>query len=519
VAFSGPTPPGFSGCGSEFRTGMNLELAVWLTFLAPLASFLTIVFVIRPARKHLLSGWVTMVTVAVALLASVYAFWNVLLVPGHELPMPDYSWLVVGPLRVRIGLAVDSLTAVMLLVVTSVSLLVQIYSTGYLAGDTGYSRYFAYMSLFTASMIGLVLADNLLQLYVFWEMVGLCSFLLIGFWFHKPSAAAAAKKAFVVTRLGDLGFLIALLVLFNVTGTFNISELFKEESVRALASAGFLGLTALTWVSLGIFAGAVGKSAQFPLHVWLPDAMEGPTPVSALIHAATMVAAGVYLVGRMLPLVHHSAEAMGLIAFIGAFTALIAAGLGLVMHDIKRVMAYSTVSQLGYMMLALGVGGYGAAFFHLMNHAFFKALLFLGAGSVSHGTQGSAGEGTFDMRYYGGLRHAMPWTFWALVVASLSLAGVPPLVGFFGKLWLLLAAVERGLLWLVAVGVVNVVISLYYYLLVVKRMYLHESKQAVVVPVSLPMRLTLYACLAGVLILGIFQQPLVTFALHATRLL
>ncbi|MBM2826903.1 MAG: nuoL [Dehalococcoidia bacterium] len=287
-------------------------------------------------------------------------------------------------------------------------------------------------------MLGLVLADNLVMLYVFWELVGMCSYLLIGFWFQRPSAAAAAKKAFIVTRLGDLGFLIAILITYTHTGTFTIPELFTESTTEALTKSAFLGWSALTWVALGLFAGAVGKSAQFPLHVWLPDAMEGPTPVSALIHAATMVAAGVYLVGRMLPLFAHSTEAMTAVAVIGGFTAIFAASMGLVMNDIKRVMAYSTVSQLGYMMLALGVGGYVAAFFHLFNHAFFKALLFLCSGSVNHAT------GTFDMRYMGGLRKAMPWTFWTIVIASLSLAGIPPFSGFWSKDEILLDALVKS---------------------------------------------------------------------------
>ncbi|MBI2885581.1 MAG: NADH-quinone oxidoreductase subunit L [Chloroflexi bacterium] len=423
---------------------MTTEQIVWSIFFSPLAAFLLICFVLRPAGAHGLAGLATIVGVAGALGASVVTFLNVLAVPGHELPLADYPWLTIGDLRLHLGLAVDSLTSVMLLVVTSVSLLVQVYSLGYMAGDTGYSRYYAYMALFTTSMLGLVLADNLLQLYVFWELVGLCSYLLIGFWFHRPAAAAAAKKAFVVTRFGDLGFLLALLALASVAGTLTINELFTEHKVAALVGASFLGVTALTWVALGLFAGAAGKSAQFPLHVWLPDAMEGPTPVSALIHAATMVAAGVYLVGRMLPLFQHAPAAMAVVASTGAVTALMAATMGLVATDIKRVMAYSTVSQLGYMMLALGLGGYVAAFFHLMNHAFFKALLFLGAGSVSHTT------GTFDMRYMGGLRRAMPVTFWTVLLASLSLAGIPPLSGFWSKDEILATALAAspGLFWL-----------------------------------------------------------------------
>ena len=412
---------------------MSADALGWLIFCAPLAAFLLIVLVTGPAGQRGLSAALTIAGVGVAFIASLFVLFSVMAAPGHELSTRPIPWLTIGQLELHIGLAVDSLTALMLVVVTSVSLLVQVYSTEYMRGDPGYSRYYASMALFTASMLGLVLADNLLQMYVFWELVGLCSYLLIGFWFRKPSAAAAAKKAFVVTRFGDLGFLLALLGIYALTGTFSINELFEHQNAAKLMAGGFLGLNGLTWVTLGLFAGAVGKSAQFPLHVWLPDAMEGPTPVSALIHAATMVAAGVYLVGRMLPLFHQSPETMGVVAFIGAFTAIIAAGLALVVNDIKRVMAYSTVSQLGYMMLALGLGGYAAAFFHLMNHAFFKALLFLGSGSVSHGVQGGQSESTFDMRYMGGLKRYMPVTFWTLFIASLSLAGIPPLSGFWSK--------------------------------------------------------------------------------------
>jgi len=379
----------------------------------------------------------------------VLSFWvlsAVMAAPHHELPVPDISWLAVGDLNIHLGLMVDSLTAVMLVVVTIVSLMVQIYSLGYMQhevpdnkpGDRGYHRYYAWMSLFTASMLGLVLSDNLLLVFVFWEMVGLCSYLLIGFWFHRPSAANAAKKAFIVTRLGDFGFLAAILLLFANTGTFDIAEL------HGLAVAGALAGTVLTWAAIGIFSGAVGKSAQFPLHVWLPDAMEGPTPVSALIHAATMVAAGVFLVARTLPIFIYSIEAITTVATIGGITAIFAASMGLVMTDIKRVIAYSTISQLGYMMLGLGAAGIAIAngghatleaskaaaaigIFHLFNHAFFKALLFLGAGSVNHAT------GTFDMRLMGGLRKIMPWTYATFLTAALSLAGIWPLSGFWSK--------------------------------------------------------------------------------------
>ena len=397
---------------------------IWAIFLLPLFSFIIVSFFIRPFVKQesKVAGYITIAALFGSLALSVWALMAVMASPNHELPMPDISWLVIeGGMTIYIGLMMDSLTAVMLVVVTLVSLMVQIYSQGYMRKDPGYHRYYAWMSLFTASMIGLVLADNLLFMFVFWEMVGLCSYLLIGFWFHRPAAADAAKKAFIVTRLGDFGFLAAILILYFNTGTFDIAEL------HGLAIAGVLAGTTLTWAAIGIFAGAAGKSAQFPLHVWLPDAMEGPTPVSALIHAATMVAAGVFLVARTFPLFEHSVAALTTVAVIGGFTAIFAASIGLVMNDIKRVLAYSTISQLGYMMLGLGTGGVAIGIFHLFNHAFFKALLFLGAGSVNHAT------GTFDMRQMGGLRRVMPWTYATFVIASLSIAGIWPLSGFWSK--------------------------------------------------------------------------------------
>jgi len=397
---------------------------VWLIFLLPLFSFIIISFFVRPFVKpeSKVAGYVIITALFGSLALSTWALMAVMAAPHHELAMPDISWVVIEDgVTIQIGLIMDSLTAVMLIVVTVVSLMVQIYSQGYMHRDPGYHRYFAFMSLFTASMIGLVLADNLLFLFVFWELVGLCSYLLIGFWFHRPAARNAATKAFVVTRLGDFGFLAAILALYYNTGTFDIAEL------HGLAISGVLGGAVLTWAAIGIFSGAVGKSAQFPLHTWLPDAMEGPTPVSALIHAATMVAAGVFLVARTFPLFAHSVEALTTVAVIGAFTAIFAASIGLVMTDIKRVLAYSTISQLGYMMLGLGAGGIAIGIFHLFNHAFFKALLFLGAGSVNHAT------GTFDMRQMGGLRKFMPWTYATFVIASLSIAGIWPLAGFWSK--------------------------------------------------------------------------------------
>jgi NADH-quinone oxidoreductase subunit L len=395
----------------------------WLIFLLPFFSLIIISFILRPFfnNRPKLGGYVTIGAIGISFLLSLWVLVEVLATPGHKLEIPDIQWVVIGNLSVHVGLLVDSLTAVMVVVVSFVSLMVQIYSQGYMHGDPGYHRYFAFMSLFTACMLGLVMANNLVFLFLFWEGVGLGSYLLIGFWFHRPSAANAAKKAFIVTRFGDFGFLAAILLLFYNTGTFNI------EQLHSLAIAGVLGGATLTWAAIGIFSGAVGKSAQFPLHVWLPDAMEGPTPVSALIHAATMVAAGVFLVARFFPLFEHSQTALTTVAVIGGFTAIFAASMGLVMTDIKRVLAYSTISQLGYMMLGLGVGGVAVGIFHLFNHAFFKALLFLGAGSVNHST------GTFDMREMGGLRKAMPWTFITFLIASISIAGIWPLAGFWSK--------------------------------------------------------------------------------------
>ncbi|MBI2863577.1 MAG: NADH-quinone oxidoreductase subunit L [Chloroflexi bacterium] len=409
---------------------MSLADLGWAILFLPLISFVITVFLTRSRPK--LCGYVTIAAIGLAFLASLVVLVRVVAEPVGTAAenQASYNWVnipgLTESLTLSLGVAIDPLAAFMLVVVTGVSLLVQIYSQGYMAGDPGYSRYYAFMSLFTASMLGLVLANNLIMVYFFWELVGLCSYLLIGFWFQKPAAAAAAKKAFIVTRLGDLGFLVAILwLVFNVDPAgpngLNIAFLNEKTTLDLIAGAG------LTWAALGIFAGAVGKSAQFPLHVWLPDAMEGPTPVSALIHAATMVAAGVYLVARMFPLFEAAPDAMVVVAFVGGFTAIFAASMGLVMHDVKRVMAYSTVSQLGYMMMALGVGGLVAGIFHLFNHAFFKALLFLGSGSMIHGT------GTQDMREMGGLRRAMPVTFITVLIASLSLSGIPPFSGFWSK--------------------------------------------------------------------------------------
>jgi NADH-quinone oxidoreductase subunit L len=440
---------------------------VWLIFLLPLFSFIIISLFLRPFlnSQPKTAGYITIAALFGSLGLSLWALFDIMST-GQPIAVPDINWAVIDGLTIHLGLIMDELTAVMLVVVTVVSLMVQIYSQGYMKGDAGYQRYYAFMSLFTASMLGLVLADNLLLVYVFWEMVGLCSYLLIGFWFHKPSAANAAKKAFIVTRLGDFGFLAAILLIFFTTGTLDINQL------HGLAATGALAGTTLTWVAIGIFSGAVGKSAQFPLHTWLPDAMEGPTPVSALIHAATMVAAGVFLVARTFPLFAHSLEALNTVAVVGAFTAIFAATMGLVMNDIKRVLAYSTISQLGYMMLGLGAAGLvlfnegevtvvaakaavAIGLFHLFNHAFFKSLLFLGAGSVNHAT------GTFDMRKMGGLRKFMPWTFATFLIGSISLAGIWPISGFWSKDEILAVALDANFI-LFLLAMITVLMTAFY---------------------------------------------------------
>ncbi|GMV84984.1 MAG: NADH dehydrogenase subunit L [Dehalococcoidia bacterium] len=415
------------------------EELLWAIMLCPLVAWGLIALYVR--KIPLAAGWLAILGVGAACVLSYVALFNVMDADGG-VAVHSHEWFSAGDLQVNLGVRIDGLTAVMLVVVTTVAFLVQVYSTGYMQGDHGYGRYFAHMCLFTTSMLGLVLADNLFQLFIFWELVGLCSYLLIGFWFHKPSAAAAAKKAFIVTRIGDLGLLAALLLVWTRAETFDITAI--QEWAASGEPEGYI----VTLFALGLFAGAAGKSAQFPLHVWLPDAMEGPTPVSALIHAATMVAAGVYLVARFFPVFEASHDAADVVAWIGAVTAIVAATIALVQTDFKRVLAYSTVSQLGYMMLALGAFGYVAAIFHLFTHAFFKALLFLGSGSVNHATN------TFDMRQMGGLKKYMPVTYWTFVIGSLSLAGIFPLAGFWSKDEILLDAWRHDrALWVIGVAV------------------------------------------------------------------
>ena len=359
-------------------------------------------------------------------------------------------WLqLTDKLHIDIGILLDPISVMMLVVITTVSLMVHIYSLGYMKGEKGFERFFAFLSLFSFSMLGLVVATNIFQMYIFWELVGVSSFLLIGFYYQKPSAVRASKKAFIVTRFADLGFLIGILILSFNTKTFDFITL-TDPSGSAISQGtgiGFLGLSVMTWSMIFVFMGGVGKSAMFPFHVWLPDAMEGPTPVSALIHAATMVVAGVYLVARMFPIYSIAAPvALNVVAYVGAFSSLFAAVIACTQTDIKRVLAYSTMSQIGYMMLALGVSGYGghdglgymASMFHLFTHAMFKALLFLGAGAIIHAVHSN------HMTEMGGLRKYLPITHMTFLIACLTIAGIPPLSGFFSKDEILVAAFHHN---------------------------------------------------------------------------
>src|SRR6185312_1380900 len=389
---------------------------LWLIPALPIVAAGVIALAKRPQRK--LAASLAIGSMVIGFVLSAVAFAHVLSL-GHGdsriTEVANINWFQFGDQWVKLGVLLDPLTSVMLLMVTFVGTLIFIYSTGYMADDENFTRFFCFLALFAGGMLTVVVSNSLLLLFMGWEVMGLTSYLLIGFWFHKPSAAAAAKKAFIVTRVGDLGFLAAIFLIYTRAGTFQV------DAIQHMASAGMLSSWVVTWFALGIFAGAAGKSAQFPLHTWLPDAMEGPTPVSALIHAATMVTAGVYLVARCTPLFVHAPEAQLVVACVGGFTALLAALIALTQTDLKRVLAYSTVSQLGYMFLGLGTGlltGVVAGMFHLFTHAFFKALLFLGAGSVMH-----AMGHIIDMRRFSGLRHIMPWTHRTFWFGCLALAG------------------------------------------------------------------------------------------------
>ncbi|OGW56885.1 MAG: NADH-quinone oxidoreductase subunit L [Nitrospirae bacterium RBG_16_43_8] len=446
-------------------------------------------------RKYLKenSHWVSILAVAGSWVVSVITLRDVL--SGKVINEDIYSWIVSGEFKVSVGFLVDQLTAVMLIVVTTCSALIQIYSVGYMHGDKGYYRFFAYLSLFTFCMLMLVMANNFLQLYFGWEGVGLCSYFLIGYYFDKKSASDAGKKAFIVNRFGDFGFGLGIIMIFLTFGTVYYEPVFSQAKGFASQTINFLGYDVhlMTLIALLLFCGSVGKSAQMPLHVWLPDAMEGPTPVSALIHAATMVTAGVFLVARCSPIFSLSETALMIVALTGAITSLFAATIGLVQNDIKRIIAYSTISQLGYMFLAAGVGAYSAGMFHLYTHAFFKALLFLCAGSVMH-----AMSGELDLQKMGGLKKYMPVTYWTMLIASLSIAGVPGFAGFFSKdeiLWLAYSGPSPVGKFVWAIGTVVAFLTAFYSFRLIflafhgkfrgtheQEHHLHESPKAMTIP-------------------------------------
>ncbi len=411
-------------------------------------------------RAHL----VAVPAVVVSFLLSLMALAEV--AGGQTLEIPLYTWASSGSLTITLGLFIDQLTVAMLLLVTTVSALVHVYTIGYMHGEAGYARFFSNIALFTFSMLMLVMSDNFLQLFVFWEAVGLCSYLLIGHWYDRASARAAATKAFLVNRVGDFGFMLGILLVFVTFGSLQYQQVFSGLDGMAGSTLNLLGFIGANWevsvmtmICLLLFVGAVGKSAQVPLHVWLPDAMEGPTPISALIHAATMVTAGVFMVARLAPLYDLSPVAMDVVAVVGGLTMFVGATIAVTQTDIKRVVAYSTLSQLGYMMMACGLGGYVAGMYHLLTHGAFKALLFLGCGSVIialHHEQ--------DMRRMGGLKEKLPITYWTFVIGSLALAGFPLTSGFFSKDELLLASWMSGGLGksLTVLGLITAMLTAFY---------------------------------------------------------
>jgi NADH-quinone oxidoreductase subunit L len=498
-----------SGVTSELSRAWPVAHA-WLIPAIPLLSATVVLLVLRPISTRL-SG----ILATGAVLASAVLSWALaaalLSEPGGAeaagaLVAGSVDWIAFRPgLVARMGVLIDPLSALLMVVVSTVSLLVHVYSTGYMRGEPGYGRYFGFLNLFTGAMLGLVVSTNLFQIYAFWELVGASSFLLIGFHYDRPSAVAASKKAFIVTRLADLGFLLGILLLgylsvslLGADDPLDFSTLTRDATLAKLRALEplFLGVPPLALAALLVFVGAAGKSAMFPLHVWLPDAMEGPTPVSALIHAATMVVAGVYLVARMFPLFAAAPPALEVVAVVGAFTCLFAAVIACTQDDLKRVLAFSTLSQIGYMMLALGVAGahapegHAASLFHLTTHALFKALLFLCAGSVIHALH------TNDVWRMGGLAHRMPLTHLTFLVAVLSIAGVPPFAGFFSKDAILVAALSSGHRAVFGVGLAVAGLTAFYmgrvYLLVFRGAprdtqafeHAHESPPSMTIPLA-----------------------------------
>ena len=425
---------------------------VWLIPAFPLLGFLTLICLGKSVREPI-AGWLATTAIAGSFLSVLIVFIGMLLEKNEnrQTVFTLFDWIPAGDFKVDIGFLADPLSITMCLFITGVGTLIHLYSIGYMHGDPDFNRFFTYLNLFAFSMLMLVLGDNLLLTFLGWEGVGACSYLLISFWFRDPANATAGKKAFITNRVGDWGFMVAMFLIFFNFGSLEYLEIFDILGSNQIAE------TTTTFIVLMLFVGAMGKSAQFPLYLWLPDAMAGPTPVSALIHAATMVTSGVYLLIRVNPImVEASTWSTGLIAWVGAGTALFAASIAVAQTDIKKVLAYSTVSQLGYMVLAVGCGAYTAAIFHMITHAFFKALLFLGAGSVIHGMDGEQ-----DLRRYGGLRSLMPITAGTFIVGWLAIAGVPPFAGFWSKDEILAFAWDKNpLLWLV--GIVTALLTAFY---------------------------------------------------------
>lgn len=486
---------------------MSQSLLLTLVLAPLLGSILAGFFGSKIGRHN--SHRVAIAGVGIAFILSLWVL-KLVLVDGASYNETFYQWLQAGSLSLEVGFMIDSLSAVMMVVVTFVSLMVHIYTIGYMHDDDGYSRFFSYISLFTFAMLMLVMANNFMQLFFGWEAVGVVSYLLIGFWYKKPTAIFANLKAFLVNRVGDFGFLLGIAAVLMYAGSLNYVEVFDQAPSMAQQSINLFGdaqWSLMTVIGILLFIGAMGKSAQVPLHVWLPDSMEGPTPISALIHAATMVTAGIFMVARMSPLYEYSETALAFILVIGAITALFMGFLGLIQNDIKRVIAYSTLSQLGYMTVALGVSAYSAAMFHLLTHAFFKALLFLAAGSVIlalHHQQ--------DIRQMGGLKKYLPITYWTSLIGTLALIGFPGLAGFFSKDAIIMAVKESTLpgadfaLWSVMIGVFVTALYSFRLLFLVfhgKERFdshghaPHESPKVVTIPLIL---LAIPSVLAGYLI-------------------
>ncbi len=442
------------------------------------------------------SGYVATLMAGLSLLVVILIANEMIFGAGGKHTIHLWDWIQAGSFSVSLSFLIDPLSTIMLLVVSGVGFLVHLYSIGYMHGDPGFSRFFTYLNLFMLSMFLLVLGDNYLVMFVGWEGVGLCSYLLIGFWYEKKSASDAGKKAFIVNRIGDAGFLLGMFLIWMLADTLTYQEVSQSTSKFAV-NINILGVetTYASIIGLLLFIGAMGKSAQIPLYVWLPDAMEGPTPVSALIHAATMVTAGVYMVARTSPIYVDAALALEVIAVIGALTAIFAASIGLVQNDIKRVLAYSTVSQLGFMFMALGVGAFTAGVFHLMTHAFFKGLLFLGSGSVIHALHHAPEEQQQDMRYMGGLKSKMPITYWTFLIGAIAIAGVPPFAGFWSKDEILANAFFSGHTFVWIVGSIAALMTAFYMFRLIfmtfhgemrvdshAREHIHESPPAMTIP-------------------------------------